>query len=145
MFLRPWNSPCSLVDGLVTLSSQVSGLLDSVCLLKGLASPEAPSILSQTLHRDLSPTIGCEHLRLSQSVAGVASQRTAMLCSCLQVHRSFSTSNGCLPVSSVPCVRTLLSSIRKWRLQAHQALMSVSYRHLRAHETKANLVWRGML
>ena len=46
---------CSSVDGFVSLSSQGSALLDTVGLLKGLASRTYPSILPHTLHRDPWP------------------------------------------------------------------------------------------
>jgi hypothetical protein len=41
---------------------------------------------------DFSPMVGCKYLHLSQSAAGRASQRTAMLGSCLQAQHSISNS-----------------------------------------------------
>ena len=91
---------CSQCDGLVSGRPQGFGLLGPLGLLKGVASP-------QLLHsfpllcigiRDLTPVDGCKYLYLTQLVAGRASQRTAMLGSCLQVHRCFFFSNGCHPV-----------------------------------------------
>ena len=70
-----------MVDGLISESSQESGLLDTVGLLKALASPTAPSILPLTLspNSDLSPVVGCKYLHMSHLVSFRASQRKAML------------------------------------------------------------------
>ena len=51
----------------------------------------------------LSPMVGCKHLHLSQSAAGRASQRTAMLGSCLQAEHSIVTVRiWWLPMGRIP-------------------------------------------
>jgi hypothetical protein len=68
---------CSLVGDLASGSSEGSGLVDTLVLPIGLPSPSLPSILSLTFHRGSNPIVGYKYLRLSQSAAGRASQRTA--------------------------------------------------------------------
>ena len=78
---------CCLVGGSVSGSSQRSKLVETTGLPIG--SPSSASILllfffypspnPTTVVPDYSPMVGCNYLHLSQSAAGLASQRTAML------------------------------------------------------------------
>ena len=91
---------CSLVGSLVYVSSQ--RLLYTV-VLYGVAitfSSFNPSPNFSIRVPDLSPVVGCESLHLSQSASVRASQRTAMLGSCLQIWHSISNSvrNWCPPM-----------------------------------------------
>ena len=64
--------------------SEESRVVDTVGLPMGLQFSSAPSVPPLTLalgSRSLNPIVGCKYLHLSQSVAGRASQRTAMFCS----------------------------------------------------------------
>ena len=100
----------SLIDGLVSGSSQGSKLVDIVGLLMGSSSPSVPLILPLTLPQGFPTWV--QWLAVSICIClcqllGRASQRTAMLGSCLQVQHSISNSIRvwCLPmgwISSQP-------------------------------------------
>lgn len=125
MCWEPQTSQCMLFVGGLVPGVQVSWPCWSSC---GIAIPFSSFSLSPNSSIGIpnpNPIVGCGYLHLSQSASGRASQRTAMLSSCLQAHRCFSFSNGCQPVQSFPCGRTMLLSIRKWGFQAHQSLMLV--------------------
>ena len=84
---------CYLVGSLVSRSSQgSSGYCCSSC---GVAIPFSsfnPSPNSSIGVPDLSPMVSCKYLHLAQSAAGRASQRRAMLGSCLQAQHGISNS-----------------------------------------------------
>ena len=92
----PQASLCMLFGWFsVSRSSEGSELVDIVVLPMGVAIPFSsfnPTPNSFIVVLDLSPMVGCKYLHLSQSVAGRASQRTAMLGSCLQAQYSISNS-----------------------------------------------------
>jgi hypothetical protein len=81
--LRPAHA-CCLVDGSVSGSSEGSMLVDTAGLPMRLVSPSASSSYNSTTGiPDFSSMVRCKYLSLSQSAAGRASQRTAMLGSSL--------------------------------------------------------------
>ena len=80
---------------------------DTVGLPMGLAYPSDPSILSLTLplwSLDLSPMAACKSMHDSQSAAGRASYRRAILSSCLLAQHNISSSIRvwCMPMGLIP-------------------------------------------
>ena len=75
---------------------ELRGLIDTICLPMGLLSPSAPSInpspASSIGIPDFYPVFSYEYLHLSQSAAGRAPQRTAMLDSCLPAQHGINNS-----------------------------------------------------
>jgi hypothetical protein len=83
----------------------------------GVNFPSASSILPLIKHigvSDFSPLVGYKYMYLSQSAAGWASQRTAMLNFCLQAHHSISSppspwdESQLGPVTGPPFLQSLL-------------------------------------
>ena len=95
---------CSLIGGLVLASSQESGLVETVGLPMGLQTSSVPSIFSSPNSSvgvsNFSLKVSCKYLHLSQSAASRASQRTAIVGSCL-------LPSSCLNLSWFPAVSAL--------------------------------------
>jgi hypothetical protein len=81
-------------SGLVSESSEGNGQLILLFFLWGchLHQLLCPSLNPSLGVPKLRPMIGCKYLHLSQSAADGASQRTAMLVSCLQAQHGISNS-----------------------------------------------------
>ena len=81
---------CFIVGGSVYDCSQDSRFVDNFDLPMGLTSSSISSLSANypIVVPILLPVFDYEYLHLSLSAAGSASQRTAMLGSCLQAHHS---------------------------------------------------------